>query len=514
MLTLPSEAAENVLLQLSTNLSSLAAKQRSNLGGSQFATRLTTAARHLPGKTAAALAGPSQADGKTSKSNEKVSDTISQTKDPKDSDVSSMEECVDLTISDGDSDSDRDDPDYSRSEDDSSSESLVEPGEISKSPKTFRLGEKTRVGINDRFPANYTKGFRHFLGTPAGGLKSNVREVDSAVSRCLHFIDDDLLEWSNLLKLRRVSDWLAMHASFGDGPSALLNKIYYVQAGLKYLRFKSKRGKEKSMCSSASRELDSWKVKYRKLLKKRRFEITDAMCSKDDDKVRLQSFDATVNDPQLRSRALGVINQSSSGNAITRGDYLFVMRYCLTSLSVKNAKRPGVLTGMTLPEWKKRTTTSTGLKLVLVKEHKTYMMGTSHVYVESTDEAIIDGFINHIRPQAKNASRTPLVFITFSGTKVKNVSCHMRKIFPAGTSCSATAIRKAYATSVGELGDLLKEKQVAELSDHSHATQQKFYAAKKKAKHTAEGYETLRRLRHDWAGESSRGEGAGRADEA
>ena len=51
-------------------------------------------------------------------------------------------------------------------------------------------------------------------------------------------------------------------------------------------------------------------------------------------------------------------------------------------------------------------------------------------------------------------------------------------MFPAETRCSATAIRKVYATSVGKLGDQLKEKQIARLSDHSYTTQQKYCVAK------------------------------------
>ena len=58
-------------------------------------------------------------------------------------------------------------------------------------------------------------------------------------------------------------------------------------------------------------------------------------------------------------------------------------------------------------------------------------------------------------------------------------------------------MRKVYSTCVGELGDYLKEKQMAELADHSQVTQQRFYAARRKRKQTAQAYETLQNLRHD-----------------
>ena len=399
------------------------------------------------------------------------------------SECSSLD-CVDLTFS---TDADCDDSDFSPSEEEEEEESLSTPVKIpkglEKSTKKSRLKAKDDLGVNDRFPRTQTVGFIKFLRSPAGGMKSNVNEVDSTVSKCLYYVDSEMLQWCNLLELGRVSDWLQMHTLCGDGPSALLNKIYYLQSGLKYLNYLSDDRHEQAKCSSALKELDTWKVRYRPLIKKRRAMIRDDMCSKDDDMICLKGYTDMVNDQSSRGKAWNLVNK---GNSISREEFLYVMRYCLTLLVVKNAKRPGVLSGMTLEEWKRRSTChGTKLKLVLVRDHKTACNGASHVYVEAEDESLIAAYINHIRPCAKNARCSSFVFISFNGTKLKNVSSQIGKLLSAGTKFSATKMRKVYSTCVGELGDYLKEKQMAELADHSQVTQQRFYAARRKRKQTA-----------------------------
>ena len=140
---------------------------------------------------------------------------------------------------------------------------------------------------------------------------------------------------------------------------------------------------------------------------------------------------------------------------------------------------------------------------MLVSNHKTACSGSSHVYVEAQDESLIVGYISHIRPFAQNARPTGFVFINFVGTQLKNVSSQIRKLVPAGTKFSATKMRKVYSTCVGEIGSYMKETQLAQLADHSHATQQRYHAARRKEKQTAEAYETLRNMRNDAVKESS-----------
>ena len=418
-----------------------------------------------------------------------------------DGQYSSIMECEDLT-STGD-DSEHSDYSPSDEEDDSLSISTTQPKKVNSLSRKLRLKAKNEMGVNDRFPPIQTRDFVKFLGSPAGGLKSNVKEVDSVVSRCLHYLDCRVLRWSYLLKLRRVSDWLELHASLGDGPSALINKIHYIQTGLKYLHYLSDDDREQTKCLSALRELDSWKLRYRPLLRKRQSMIRDAMCKKDDDTTYLKRYAEMVNDQHLRGKAWDIVNRGHAGFSIARDEFVYVMRYCLTLLAIKNAKRPGVLAGMKLDEWESRGTCPNGLKLVLVSNHKTACSGSSHVYVEAQDESLIVGYISHIRPFAQNARPTGFVFINFVGTQLKNVSSQIRKLVPAGTKFSATKMRKVYSTCVGEIGSYKKETQLAQLADHSHATQQRYYAARRKEKQTAEAYETLRNMRNDAVKESS-----------
>lgn len=494
---LPPTASRNLLQEMSTSFSALQATPQNTTGQPRL-------------KPVTNLPDPCLSDGSHRNNDGAQNKQLRESNISEEGidDCNSSEECVDLTLSSDDSDHSEYSPSdhEEEEEEDSPSITMKRPKTIKSSrnsSKKLRLQAKCRMGVNDRFPPFQTRSFVRFLGSPAGGLKSNVKEVDSAVSRCLHYLGSGILRWSNLLKLRKVSDWLDMHASFGDGPSALINKIYYIQTGLKYLRYLSDDDRERAKCLSASQELSSWSLRYRPLLRKRQSMIRDAMCEKDDDMTSLKRYTDMVNDQSLRGKAWDMVNKGRSGFTVARDEFLYVMRYCLTMLLVKNAKRPGVLAGMKLDEWESRRTCPTGLKLVLVSDHKTACSGSSHVYVEAQDESLIAGYISHIRPCAQNAGHTGFVFINFTGTQLQNVSSQIRKFVPAGTKFSATKLRKVYSTCVGELGNYLKEKQVAELCDHSQETQQRYYAARRKQKQTAEAYDTLQSLRNDSVRESS-----------
>ena len=157
----------------------------------------------------------------------------------------------------------------------------------------------------------------------------------------------------------------------------------------------------------------------------------------------------------------------------------------------RNAQRPGIISGMTLREYKEASQPTPDTLVVLVRMHK----GSRPARVVASDRAIAELAMcpNILRPLFIQED-SPLLFCTREGGHLLHISRKLSELAKSfgSTIPPATAVRKAIATAGGALGDREKS-ALAHSMSHSQSTADAYYRAYGQAK-SVEGFQAVGNL--------------------
>jgi hypothetical protein len=177
---------------------------------------------------------------------------------------------------------------------------------------------------------------------------------------------------------------------------------------------------------------------------------------------------------------------------ISKGLFTKCRNHLITVISLANAQRSGVISNLTVSEFKNCRTLPTvnGLFVMQVAEHKTsHCYGEANVTLSPHETNLVDGYL-HLRNAMLTTSSNQL-FVTTSGAQLsQSVIAHSinRSFKCAGVNkkfVSNTAIRKYAVTYVHESAPELKKK-LSRLMLHSPQTAEKCYLLEDRRKCAAQ----------------------------
>ncbi|XP_051741329.1 uncharacterized protein LOC127507922 [Ctenopharyngodon idella] len=174
-----------------------------------------------------------------------------------------------------------------------------------------------------------------------------------------------------------------------------------------------------------------------------------------------------------------------SGEELSKNERLLVLYYLEAIIMLKLLQRPGVVTNMTVEEWKGRTRHPNGAS-VAVKEHKTAASQIAEVPLTDDQEHWFGLYFDEIRPvmlqgnkSVDNAAAEQSFFVSSTGRPIYN-PCNDLKRFhakyniPRVTSSDA---RTAFETAAKNLPEVQRN-AVARLLGHTPETAEKHYRMK------------------------------------
>jgi len=114
----------------------------------------------------------------------------------------------------------------------------------------------------------------------------------------------------------------------------------------------------------------------------------------------------------------------AENNMLTRSDHMLILSYIAATIIFSNAQRPGVITNMTISEFRQRLNVN-GKILIQVLHHKTASsMGPANIVITIEQEQMMMKYLQLIRwkivPQKEELSS--LFFLTNTGNEFRKIS--------------------------------------------------------------------------------------------
>ena len=234
-----------------------------------------------------------------------------------------------------------------------------------------------------------------------------------------------------------------------------------------------------------------WSASYRKDSKRRHL---DKM-NRDLGNLITPEMVSTFEKSEAARMAIAYIEQSSDPDAlleVNQSVYTLVRDFILLEITIANAHRSGVLSNMTVGEYK-AAKKAKGSMIICVKSHKTAdTHGPACVVLSPTLFSYLQIYVNKVRSQVEKTDDTTdskkrdeaNVFLSWTGAKLESgqISTAINAAWQKGGMqghVTSTLFRKSAVTNVHSRHKEMKS-NLADLMAHKESTAQRFYRLQEK----------------------------------
>ncbi len=340
--------------------------------------------------------------------------------------------------------------------------------------------------------------FEEWLESLDGGKrdKKTVKQHSSQLWKILMVIDDSG-DISSLLDINLVRHlFLTKHVEEKKYKAGTIKS--YLMSLRHYFSFLlSDRPAEVEFCTEDIRavrdKISMWSTSYKKESCNRRWQKLEEDAKKRLTPANIQTFEKS----EAACEAVKILGQHSDPTqsaTMTQTTFILVRDFLFTQIFIDNANRPGVLSHMTMEEFKNVRKDGDNYVISVMKHKTAHVHGLAYIILNSKLKAWLSIFVKVMRTQVATSTTGP-VFLSWNGQRMTSsqINKAVKSIFKKAEvplEVTSTSFRKAAVTNMHESNPEMSSK-LANLMAHNESTAKKYYMIAEKTKASLEASKKL-----------------------